>query len=50
MNFKVFALLRRGWFPFSYTRVLPDSDGDKLKVKYVHVARSCTVAAFGLEL
>lgn len=22
----------RGWFPFSYTRVLPESDGDKLKV------------------
>ncbi|KAM6967149.1 brain-specific angiogenesis inhibitor 1-associated protein 2a isoform 2-T2 [Tautogolabrus adspersus] len=23
----------RGWFPFSYTRVLPESDNEKLKVK-----------------
>lgn len=29
------AFLRRGWFPFSYTRVLPESDSEKLKVKYV---------------
>lgn len=32
---KVFTSLRRGWFPFSYTRVLPESDSEKLKVKYV---------------
>lgn len=32
---KVFTFLRRGWFPFSYTRVLPESDNEKLKVKYV---------------
>lgn len=31
---KVHAFLRRGWFPFSYTRVLPESDSEKLKVKY----------------
>lgn len=31
----VFTFLRRGWFPFSYTRVLPESDSEKLKVKYV---------------
>lgn len=30
---------RRGWFPFSYTRVLPDSDSDKLRVKYVAVLK-----------
>ena len=29
----LFCLLRRGWFPFSYTRVLPESDNEKLKVK-----------------
>lgn len=29
----VFLFLRRGWFPFSYTRVLPESDSEKLKVK-----------------
>lgn len=29
----LFRLLRRGWFPFSYTRVLPESDNEKLKVK-----------------
>lgn len=29
------SFLRRGWFPFSYTRVLPESDNEKLKVKYV---------------
>ena len=28
-------MFRRGWFPFSYTRVLPESDSEKLKVKYV---------------
>lgn len=31
----VVTFLRRGWFPFSYTRVLPESDSEKLKVKYV---------------
>lgn len=28
------VLHRRGWFPFSYTRVLPDTDNEKLRVKY----------------
>lgn len=32
---EAFAFRRRGWFPFSYTRVLPESDSEKLKVKYV---------------
>lgn len=34
---KDFIFLRRGWFPFSYTRVLPESDNEKLRVKYVAV-------------
>ncbi|XP_053370504.1 brain-specific angiogenesis inhibitor 1-associated protein 2a isoform X7 [Clarias gariepinus] len=32
----------RGWFPFSYTRVLPDSDGDKLRVNLHHGKSSST--------
>uniref|UniRef100_A0A3Q3JHG5 BAR/IMD domain-containing adapter protein 2 n=1 Tax=Monopterus albus TaxID=43700 RepID=A0A3Q3JHG5_MONAL len=32
----------RGWFPFSYTRVLPDSDSDKLKVNLHHGKSSST--------
>uniref|UniRef100_A0AAR2JP10 BAR/IMD domain-containing adapter protein 2 n=1 Tax=Pygocentrus nattereri TaxID=42514 RepID=A0AAR2JP10_PYGNA len=32
----------RGWFPFSYTRVLPDSDNDKLKVNLHHGKSSST--------
>uniref|UniRef100_A0A3P9N5E4 BAR/IMD domain-containing adapter protein 2 n=1 Tax=Poecilia reticulata TaxID=8081 RepID=A0A3P9N5E4_POERE len=32
----------RGWFPFSYTRVLPESDGDKLKVNLHHGKSSST--------
>ncbi|XP_022529185.1 brain-specific angiogenesis inhibitor 1-associated protein 2a isoform X5 [Astyanax mexicanus] len=32
----------RGWFPFSYTRVLPESDNDKLKVNLHHGKSSST--------
>nr|XP_021327004.1 brain-specific angiogenesis inhibitor 1-associated protein 2 isoform X2 [Danio rerio] len=32
----------RGWFPFSYTRVLPDSDGEKLRVNLHHGKSSST--------
>uniref|UniRef100_A0A3Q3AG69 BAR/IMD domain-containing adapter protein 2 n=1 Tax=Kryptolebias marmoratus TaxID=37003 RepID=A0A3Q3AG69_KRYMA len=32
----------RGWFPFSYTRVLPESDGDKLRVNLHHGKSSST--------
>ncbi|XP_056264111.1 brain-specific angiogenesis inhibitor 1-associated protein 2a isoform X4 [Pseudoliparis swirei] len=32
----------RGWFPFSYTRVLPESDSDKLKVNLHHGKSSST--------
>uniref|UniRef100_A0A8C6WL05 BAR/IMD domain-containing adapter protein 2 n=1 Tax=Neogobius melanostomus TaxID=47308 RepID=A0A8C6WL05_9GOBI len=32
----------RGWFPFSYTRVLPESEGDKLKVNLHHGKSSST--------
>ncbi|XP_073713032.1 brain-specific angiogenesis inhibitor 1-associated protein 2a isoform X2 [Misgurnus anguillicaudatus] len=32
----------RGWFPFSYTRVLPDSDSEKLKVNLHHGKSSST--------
>uniref|UniRef100_A0A4W4GPC7 BAR/IMD domain-containing adapter protein 2 n=1 Tax=Electrophorus electricus TaxID=8005 RepID=A0A4W4GPC7_ELEEL len=32
----------RGWFPFSYTRVLPDSDSDKLRVNLHHGKSSST--------
>ncbi|XP_077590708.1 BAR/IMD domain-containing adapter protein 2-like isoform X2 [Stigmatopora nigra] len=32
----------RGWFPFSYTRVLPESDSDKLKVNLNHGKSSST--------
>uniref|UniRef100_A0A672YFU2 BAR/IMD domain-containing adapter protein 2 n=1 Tax=Sphaeramia orbicularis TaxID=375764 RepID=A0A672YFU2_9TELE len=32
----------RGWFPFSYTRVLPESDGEKLKVNLHHGKSSST--------
>ncbi|KAL7850557.1 hypothetical protein SRHO_G00199060 [Serrasalmus rhombeus] len=32
----------RGWFPFSYTRVLPDSDNDKLRVNLHHGKSSST--------
>uniref|UniRef100_A0A673FQW2 BAR/IMD domain-containing adapter protein 2 n=1 Tax=Sinocyclocheilus rhinocerous TaxID=307959 RepID=A0A673FQW2_9TELE len=32
----------RGWFPFSYTRVLPDSDSEKLRVNLHHGKSSST--------
>ncbi|XP_061160228.1 brain-specific angiogenesis inhibitor 1-associated protein 2-like isoform X4 [Syngnathus typhle] len=32
----------RGWFPFSYTRVLPETDGEKLKVNLHHGKSSST--------
>ncbi|XP_031428999.1 brain-specific angiogenesis inhibitor 1-associated protein 2a isoform X2 [Clupea harengus] len=32
----------RGWFPFSYTRVLPESDNEKLKVNLHHGKSSST--------
>uniref|UniRef100_A0A673N3I2 BAR/IMD domain-containing adapter protein 2 n=1 Tax=Sinocyclocheilus rhinocerous TaxID=307959 RepID=A0A673N3I2_9TELE len=32
----------RGWFPFSYTRVLPDSDNEKLRVNLHHGKSSST--------
>uniref|UniRef100_A0A8C2ZRR2 BAR/IMD domain-containing adapter protein 2 n=1 Tax=Cyclopterus lumpus TaxID=8103 RepID=A0A8C2ZRR2_CYCLU len=32
----------RGWFPFSYTRVLPESDSEKLKVNLHHGKSSST--------
>ncbi|XP_015211648.1 BAR/IMD domain-containing adapter protein 2 isoform X1 [Lepisosteus oculatus] len=32
----------RGWFPFSYTRVLPDSEADKLRVNLHHGKSSST--------
>ncbi|XP_028843325.1 brain-specific angiogenesis inhibitor 1-associated protein 2a isoform X2 [Denticeps clupeoides] len=32
----------RGWFPFSYTRVLPESDSDKLRVNLHHGKSSST--------
>ncbi|XP_035254673.1 brain-specific angiogenesis inhibitor 1-associated protein 2a isoform X2 [Anguilla anguilla] len=32
----------RGWFPFSYTRLLPDSDSEKLKVNLHHGKSSST--------
>ncbi|XP_023684948.1 BAR/IMD domain-containing adapter protein 2-like isoform X4 [Paramormyrops kingsleyae] len=32
----------RGWFPFSYTRVLPDSESDKLRVNLHHGKSSST--------
>ncbi|KAK2833373.1 hypothetical protein Q5P01_017262 [Channa striata] len=32
----------RGWFPFSYTRVLPESDGEKLRVNLHHGKSSST--------
>uniref|UniRef100_A0AAQ4QTK7 BAR/IMD domain-containing adapter protein 2 n=1 Tax=Gasterosteus aculeatus aculeatus TaxID=481459 RepID=A0AAQ4QTK7_GASAC len=32
----------RGWFPFSYTRVLPESDSEKLKVNLNHGKSSST--------
>ncbi|KAK7939771.1 hypothetical protein WMY93_003097 [Mugilogobius chulae] len=33
---------KRGWFPFSYTRVLPESEGDKLRVNLHHGKSSST--------
>ncbi|XP_034148563.1 brain-specific angiogenesis inhibitor 1-associated protein 2 isoform X12 [Esox lucius] len=30
----------RGWFPFSYTRVVPETDSNKLPVNNLHQARS----------
>lgn len=29
------CLIRRGWFPFSYTRVIPEPDSNKLHVRWV---------------
>ncbi|XP_053540995.1 brain-specific angiogenesis inhibitor 1-associated protein 2 isoform X6 [Ictalurus punctatus] len=31
----------RGWFPFSYTRVIPETDGSRLGVSFQH-GRSCS--------
>ncbi|XP_062858954.1 brain-specific angiogenesis inhibitor 1-associated protein 2 isoform X1 [Trichomycterus rosablanca] len=32
----------RGWFPFSYTRVIPETDGSRLGVSLQHGGRSCS--------
>uniref|UniRef100_A0A672J2Q2 Brain-specific angiogenesis inhibitor 1-associated protein 2-like n=1 Tax=Salarias fasciatus TaxID=181472 RepID=A0A672J2Q2_SALFA len=39
---RICTFLRRGWFPFSYTRVLPDSDSEKLRVNLHHGKSSST--------
>lgn len=39
VDVKIFCLLissRRGWFPFSYTRVISEADGNSMRQLRVH--------------